>query len=475
MKPEKPDLRGADKAASFNQYFPQAAARQMKEMLTETALGDKILANIRKTDQALAAKGGFAAEHLQAESFNLDAILKDADVRARTDVMPGGPPRNDGASDINMINSQGETLKTHQVKYYADGEKSGKALRAYNPESKNLKYGEVDKGVVPPEQLEEARNALKRTQNREQNSRPVVAQDAAKIEAKLDDRLRHGEVESKPPTLDEARTSAGNSQENDKWRDKVINEYQDLSTWQQATKAAKTAAIASAVVAGTLNSVAYLKLVREGKISEKDAVLGIIQNTGLAALDAGVKAGAATAAVSTAIRHFPQLFGDTLFRQSMTTGAISGATICAVDLVQCLVLVAAGKMTLKELEERTGKNIFQTGAGVLGSSIGIVIGSPAGPVGAAIGAMLGGMITSIGMSLAIEMGIDKPYHSLVSETRNHAQHQAMVAESIANLRQAEARFATFSRALPAVENQFRLTLDETAKQQSSLKQKLNKM
>jgi len=114
----------------------------------------------------------------------------------------------------------------------------------------------------------------------------------------------------------------------------------------------------------------------------------------------------------------PEFFAGTALQTNIATGAVGGAAVCAIDLVECLVKVAAGKMTWQQLEERTGKNVFQTGAGVVGASIGGTLGSVAGPIGTMAGAMIGGMITSVAATVAIENHIEKPFRDTIATTQH---------------------------------------------------------
>ena len=193
-----------------------------------------------------------------------------------------------------------------------------------------------------------------------------------------------------------------------------------------------------------------------------------MKNTAIAAGDSAIKAAAATAAVSTAVRFFPELIKGSMFKTSLTTGAVAGAAICAAALVQCLVLVAAGKMTMAQLEERTGKNIFQTGAGVLGSSIGAVLGAPGGPIGVAIGAMVGGMITSVTMTMAIENHIDKPYREILANTQSLVQSQQIMNTALQKLATSEAAFELFVIGCQKSEQQFDQQMNTVNQQMGSV-------
>lgn len=74
------------------------------------------------------------------------------------------------------------------------------------------------------------------------------------------------------------------------------------------------------------------------------------------------------------MRTFPQFFQVFTLQSSFVGATVAGTSICAINLIQCLILVAAEKMTLKELEIRNGKNIFQTGAASVGAAISAAVG-----------------------------------------------------------------------------------------------------
>ena len=81
--------------------FPAQAADQITKMLGEISQANSIIANISITAQNNAIKGGFAAETFHGESFNLDAILKNKDIRAFTDGFANTPlTRNNTLHDI---------------------------------------------------------------------------------------------------------------------------------------------------------------------------------------------------------------------------------------------------------------------------------------------------------------------------------------------------------------------------------------
>ena len=137
-------------------------------------------------------------------------------------------------------------------------------------------------------------------------------------------------------------------------------------------------------------------------------------------------------------------------------------------------MFALGKMSGKELEERTGKNIFQTGSGVVGSAIGTSIGAIGGPPGMIIGSILGGMITSIATTIAIDNGIEKPFKESLTQTQNLVSLGNVMNDSLMYLSTSQGVYADFQKGLFLSERHFNTQVHEMRKQSSRLKAKLGK-
>ncbi len=205
------------------------------------------------------------------------------------------------------------------------------------------------------------------------------------------------------------------------------------STLQQMQKAAGSAAAISAVIAGTYNTLHCLQLVRQGRMSGEDAVYSIVKQTALASADSALKAAAATGAVSLTTRVAAGTVAQQAMRGMLTRTAVAGTAVCMVDVIQCMVQVAAGKMTLAELESRTGKNVMQTAGAAAGSSIGVTLALQAGaaagtwPILAA--SLGGGLIAGLAVTLAIEHGVEGPYRQALENTAALTAAQQVMRES----------------------------------------------
>jgi uncharacterized protein (DUF697 family) len=450
------------------------AANKVGEMIEQINQANNLINKVSSTQQHIAVKAGFAAETWHAESFNLDAILKSKNVRAFTDNFQGNHNlrKNDPIHDIIIMDGDKRVL-TAQSKYCGTPEKTANAFRERNVETQSFKYEENDIFLGPSDQL----NDIKRNAQRDidtQQHRPTVVEGATHVKNKSADKLTIDGVESIALSKKEAEHLGRGGKTGQKMHKEMQQGYLNKSTVQQSIKAAKNAAVITTVIAGTINCIEYIQKAQNGQISSDDAIQAILKNTVIAAGDSALKAGVATASVSTAAQYLPNLFTGTVFQQSLAAGSVGGAAVCAVDLVQCTVMFALGKMSGKELEERTGKNIFQTGSGVVGSAIGTSIGAIGGPPGMIIGSILGGMITSIATTIAIDNGIEKPFKESLAQTQNLVSLGNVMNDSLMYLSISQDFYADFQKGLFLSERHFNTQVHEMKKQSLRLKAKLGK-
>ncbi|EIC31192.1 hypothetical protein [Methylomicrobium album] len=423
------------KSATLITIWPAGAANQMGQLINEFSMAESLLSEIRLTNQSIPIKAGLAAEILHAETFNADAILKDSNLRAYTDRHPNSSlPKNHQTHDIVVTNGE-QKVHGAQLKYYQDGEKTANAFRETTDGVP--KYKEADSLIGPSDQLNDIKKSARRTELKNLETRPDVAEAAKDVQNKATDRLSVDDVESKPLTSAESKSIAKGNEQGKQQHEAIQNDYKTRSLVNQSLNAAKSAAVITACISGTINVVNSLSKLQKKQISPQEAALEILTNTAIASADAALKAGAGTAAVSLTASSIPQIFAGSMLKQNLVGGSIAGAAVCSVDLVQCLVKVAMGKMTPAELETRTGKNIFQTGSGVSGASIGAVIGAPAGPVGALVGSLIGGMIVSVATTIAIENHIERAFFETLDNTEKLVESEQILFYSLEHLEQSQ--------------------------------------
>ncbi|OEZ56894.1 hypothetical protein [Duganella sp. HH105] len=465
--------KAINQSISACQIWPASAAEQVGRMMGEIKQANRLLTNISMTAQNPAIKGGFAAEVFHAESFNLDAILKDKDVRAFTDAFANTPlERNHPLHDIIVV-KDGEQVLGAQLKYFKDADATQKAFRS--TKDGVHRYENSDLFLGPSDQIDGIGTSAQRTVLKNQQTRPEVASAAEKVRDKTAGRLEAEGTRSTPLSKPESEQLGTGSKTGKEHHETMQEGYLNQSTLQQSLKAAGSAAVITAVIAGCINAFQYINQAKAGEISAEQAARLILKDTAIAAGDSALKAGVATASVSMAARSLPELFAGSAFTSSLSTGAVAGAAICAVDLVQCVVLFAAGKMSREELETRTGKNVFQTGAAVVGSSVGASIGMLAGPPGALIGGLIGGMITSLAMNIALDNHIEKKFELTLATTKQIVGTGITAHDTLQYLHLSQQYYAEFHQGLHLSEQHFARQVQTMQAQSARLKDKINKL
>lgn len=460
-------------AVSLCPIWPARASEKIGNMLDEIRQSNSIISKISLSDQHVANKAGFAAETWHAESFNLDAILKDQKVRAFTDRFKGTPLRvNDQTNDIVIMSGDQQVLGA-QLKYYQTANKTKNEFRKMNDGVH--KYNDCDVYLGPSDQLEGIKTAATKDALKNQETRPEIAKAAEKVRDGAADKIQAEGVESTPLSKRDAEKMGAGTPEGKDKHETMQEGYLNKATVQQTIRAASSAAIITTVIAGSINTFQYMKHVQEGNITAGEATRYILQETVIAAGDSALKAGAATATVSMLSRSVPALFTGSVFRRSFANSGIAGAAVCAVDVVQCLVLYAAGKITLQELETRTGKNLFQTGAGAAGASVGAAVGVLGGPAGMLAGSVIGGVITTLAMNIAIDNHIEKSFRLTLNNTQQLVSTGAVMQDAMGYLTYSQEYYAEFIQGLRLSEQHFDMQIKRMEKQSISLRNKINNL
>lgn len=465
--------RALEQSVSLCPIWTVQAADKAGRMLAEIGQANAILAKVSSTAQNAAIKGGFAAETWHAESFNLDAILKDKDVRAFTDNFANTPlGRNDMTHDIVVMRGDDQVLGA-QLKYFKNAEATQKAFRS--TKDGVHAYKDSDLFLGPSDQIEGVRLSADRDVLRNQQTRPEVSRAAEKVRDNTGGQLDVDGVQSTPLSKREAEHLGTASKTGQELHDKMQTGYLNKATVQQTLRAAGSAAVITTVIAGSINTFQYIKQVKDGQITAEQATLRILENTVIAAGDSALKAGVANASVSIAARSMPGLFTGTLFQRSLANGGVAGAAVCAVDLVQCLVLFSAGKMTAQEIETRTGKNLFQTGAGVVGASVGATVGAIGGPAGALVGSLIGGLITTLAMNIALDNHIEKEFQLTLASTEQVLGSAMGMHEALEYLQVSQQFYADFHKGLYLSERHFAGQVRTLAGQSKRLKRQIENL
>lgn len=441
--------------ASLQPIFPEAAKREMAQMVEAIAKSNKNIDSILATDQHVSVKGGFIAEEFHAETFNLDAVLKGDKARAHTDRYGewseldwnGAKLRKNDIPDI-VVSRDGEVTTSTQSKYYASAEET--AAKMSQTMDGIVKYEKVDTLLGPEDQVNPTLKSapgesepVRTTTIREHAEAKAGAlrslnADKAQVEAyeqtaaKATDRLQDGKSSSTILSKEDADALGTGDKRK---LAKIESDYQRASTLKQMGNAAVGAAAMSAVVSGSVNTLRYIQLANDGHLTSQEATMKIIAETVAAAADSAVKASANVGVQSLMLRYGSekaamQILAQQGMKNMLRTNAVTVGVTCAVEVVKDLVRLGTGQISSQEFFDRQGKGALMTSAGVAGSAVGTAAGvgvatafglssgTIAMTVAEIIGGISGGMITGLAMTLAIENGIEKPYRDLVRNTKS---------------------------------------------------------
>lgn len=420
-------------------FFPYQAKQEMGAILEEIYKANGYLKDISSTAQSVPVKGGFAAETFHTETHNLNAIINDDPTRAVNDMDSAwtlrlGLKKND-TPDIAIV-KDGQVVKTAQVKYYRTAEASETALRQVKDGKPH--YDGVDAYIAPSDQVNTpdgspgVRELAGRTALREKakGTRPQVQKAAENVRDRTSDVLESGQTQSEPLTKKQADElgKKGDSE----YKQGIEDGVKTQSTFKQMGRAAKGAAAITAISAGVFNTVTYVNMVRQGKMTETEAVFKIAAETVAASADSAVKAATVTGAQSVMVRVGAGQVAKSGLKAAIKGNAITTAAICTIDGIRDMVRLGCGKMTKDQFYERQGKNVMNTGAGVFGSSVGTSMGLAFGVKGLAlVGGISGGLIAGMAMNIAIENHIEASYKHLVENT-GHLKECMDVAQTVSN-------------------------------------------
>jgi hypothetical protein len=468
------------RVGSIQTVFPASAKFEMQQIVERIVKTDANIKKYLSTKQTTEVKAGLIFEELIAESRSLDAMVKEKSLASVTDKFKGdfnsiGLKSNDQSIDIADINTQtGKMTGSIQAKTGTDSAATvqnilfktkrvnGKDIAIFNVHSETgkFKYEDVDAILVPSNQIADIREKLIRIAEKNRTSNPELAK-AAEVSAKKVKAVHDNDgVYGKGQTSDDLMNIAEGNKEGEDVRKNNYSGYQTKSTLKNMGKAATGAAAMSAITSGVYNTFTYLKMAKEGKITEDEAVIKIIGETVSSSVDSAVKAAANTGVQSMLVRYGSKKVVEQVAKQGLKnmvkTNAISIAVFCGIDMVKDLVKLSAGKITQEQFEERNGKNILNTSAGALGSSLGAAI-APSLGLGPLAPAVIGSLICGMAMTFAIENGVEKPYRELVENTVAIRESMQVLQEVSYNIFNGQVVFTAFlkkERALNVeIENQ----------------------
>ena len=378
---------------------------------------------------------GDIAEFWHADTFNIDAVVKDSEHRAFVERSHGL-----GSADINT-----NFGKKYQAKYYKDGPHSAKAqaisfferfkrYQSKNPDTtfeeylkqNGISYGEIEKIVndplykdqmrlIPEEQLDSAKEWLKEQIEKEKNRRPEQAKRYQDTLNKLTGRVEDGKGVSSQALSNKEAVSLARMAKDGKIDRATLKKLgistEDLIKYDNVIHEAVKAGTTSATITFVLKVVpeiykAVSFLIKNGYID-----IDGVKNTGFAVISGTAASfinGCTAAAITTSCKA--GLLGEAF--KSVDPTIVGVAVVLAMNTLHNSFLAATGKMEAREVANELIKDMFVATCGLIGGGIsqGIInIPTLGYLIGNFIGSTIGALVYSTGysvvMSFCIESGI----------------------------------------------------------------------
>lgn len=347
---------------------------------------------------------GFVAEEMHAGTFNIDAIRQGSEHRAWT-------LQDTGYATVDVETNFG---KSYSLKYSNTAKGSENMQAALNPNNRAAKYHGQER-LIASEQVDEAKGWAHRRGLKDIQNRPDVSKAHMETEKHLTGKISDSEgVESKELTIKESKQIAKEAKDggfdpekHGYSKDPLLEEVR-IDYINRAMKAGLTAAAISAItqiVPELYKAIDYL--IKHGEID----VAGL-KKSGKKVISASGEAflrGSIAYVVEMAIQE--GLLGET-FKQ-VNASVVGVAVTVILGTIKDSILVAAGKMTTKEMGIKFIDTIVISSGYLVSMKVGGAIAQTLCPqlpgIGYAIGSLLGcsvAVVYNIGKKKLISFCVD---------------------------------------------------------------------
>lgn len=421
-------MDGFEKGYSFYaESFGPAFAAQMGDAWVgevETAIEtlERDLNKFSASAKTIDTLSGDIAEIWHADTFNIDAVLKGAKLRAEV------PRVTDFASPDIVVKAGDAVISKYQVKYYQDGAHSAMAqAKSFLEASKTPgtssgavraiaagtdQYDAVYKGMkrlIPEGQGVEAVRALDRKIYKEAVTRPEQVGRLEETRASLSESVRQDGVESKTLSREASKELA-----RDVKQGKVELASKGVSTeelvkldhvMRSSLKVGVTAAlIAMAVKAAPIICAAVHDLA-SGEGADVDQLLsdtGDVAKFGFESFVSGTISAALTESIKSG------LLGEAV--KGVSPGVVALATVLAGIALKDGVKLAKGEISQAQFAEdifqKSYYAVFALGGGTLVQGL-IPIPALGYMLGSLVGSLIGGVTYEIGSSVFVGLCVDR--------------------------------------------------------------------
>lgn len=380
------EILGADVAANMGASYVDAIEQAIKQL-------EDNINNHQYRNLGIGQLQGYMLEEWGSGTFNVDAVAADSADRAAV--------LHSTAKD--SVDIQLDSGKAYSAKSYVTAEKTAKAQARFTPDTGNASYKGQGR-LVPSDQLTDARAAAHREALRNQPIRSEVSEAYAETETELTDTIKNEEgISSRSASRKELEEIAKES------KDKSFNaEEHGVSVesaikteylLKQALKAGYTAA--AVTVAVQLAPEIYKAidfLIKHGELDVQQ-----IKKMGTKGISAGAE-GFLRGSVSSSLKIMCDagVLGEAF--KGINPTVLGTVVALVMQTVKNSILVAAGKMTTKQMGSAFVDTVVVSGGYLIGTHIGGIIGQSLGFELPVVGYLLGSLI---GTSFCVLYNIGK--------------------------------------------------------------------
>lgn len=380
------EILGADVAANMGASYVDAVEQAIKQL-------EDNINNHQYRNLGIGQLQGYMLEEWGSGTFNVDAVAADSADRAAV--------LHSTAKD--SVDIQLDSGKAYSAKSYVTAEKTAKAQARFTPETGNASYKGQGR-LVPSDQLTDARAAAHREALRNQPIRSEVSEAYAETETELTDTIKNEEgISSRSASRKELEEIAKES------KDKSFNaEEHGVSVesaikteymLKQALKAGYTAA--AVTVAVQLAPEIYKAidfLIKHGELDVQQ-----IKKMGTKGISAGAE-GFLRGSVSSSLKIMCDAGVLSEAFKGINPTVLGTVVALVMQTVKNSILVAAGKMTTKQMGSAFVDTVVVSGGYLIGAHIGGIIGQALGFELPVVGYLLGSLI---GTSFCVLYNIGK--------------------------------------------------------------------
>ena len=359
-----------------------------------------------KSNQSDAVLGGYIAEYWHAGTFNIDAVASGSSHRAWVD-----EAARQTYGSVDVATNFG---KSYSSKYMATAEKSAVEQSLLSPDTGKAKYIDQER-LVPSDQLTEARaTALRRAASNE-STRPEVSAAYKDSADHMVDTVSDGKASSKAlgkkEDLEMAREVKNDEFSAERHGVSADNAIKPKYIINEAVKAGLTTAaitVAIQLAPEIYKTIDYL--IKTGKVDVQQ-----LKKMGSKALTAGAE-GFLRGSVSCSLLIMCRkgLLGEAL--RNVDPMGLGTVVAIVIETVKNSILVAAGKMTPRQMGAAFVDSLVVSGGYILGAQIGGAIGQALGfqlpVVGYLIGSLVGtafAVVYNIGKKKLISFCVDSGF------------------------------------------------------------------